>query len=159
MNFTFFIFYHNIAENRDFSPLLKVGTYLLKCTVSRIALILKCLPSARTVIVKQTGIVRSGTELRHSFWVFWPRILRECINMEVPFVVISFAFKTIQSISIICTLSSSTLITLNTFICFVDRASWYKGWIQSSGNTAVTWRMCVGWHYCRLYLIAEVQLK
>ena len=35
----------------------------------------------------------------------------------------------------------------------------YKGWIQSSGNTAVTWRMCVGWHYCRLYLIAEVQLK
>ena len=40
---------------------------------------------------------------------------------------------------------------LNTFI--------YKGWIQSSGNTAVTWRMCVGWHYCRLYLIAEVQLK
>jgi hypothetical protein len=36
---------------------------------------------------------------------------------------------------------------------------WYKGWIQSSGNTTVTWRMCVGWHYCRLYLIAEVQLK
>jgi hypothetical protein len=35
----------------------------------------------------------------------------------------------------------------------------YKGWIQSGGNTAVTWRMCVGWHYCRLYLIAEVQLK
>ena len=35
----------------------------------------------------------------------------------------------------------------------------YKGWIQSSGNTAVTWRMCVGLHYCRLYLIAEVQLK
>ena len=35
----------------------------------------------------------------------------------------------------------------------------YKGWIQSSGNTAVTWRMCVGWHYRRLYLIAEVQLK
>jgi hypothetical protein len=35
----------------------------------------------------------------------------------------------------------------------------YKGWIQSSGNTAVTWRMCVGWHYCHLYLIAEVQLK
>jgi hypothetical protein len=35
----------------------------------------------------------------------------------------------------------------------------YKDWIKSSGNIAVTGRMCVGGHYCRLYLIAEVQLK
>jgi hypothetical protein len=39
------------------------------------------------------------------------------------------------------------------------RSVWYEGWIQSSGNTVVTWRMCARWHYCRLYLIAEAQLQ
>jgi hypothetical protein len=32
------------------------------------------------------------------------------------------------------------------FSCIDNSLQCYKGWIKSSGNTAVTWKMCVRWH-------------
>jgi hypothetical protein len=62
---------------------------------------------------------------------------------------------------IIHTTLSTTCPPLFDVVCTVHHPTTciYEGWIQSSGNTVVTWRMCARWHYCRLYLIEEVQLQ
>jgi len=69
------------------------------------------------------------------------------------------SFHPFAPASVPSSLTSSCHLYLGLPLNLVASKFIYKGWIQSSGNTAVTWRMCIGWHYCRLYLIAEVQLK